>query len=166
MIRLDGKNLVTLAVLTFAALGVAAAGTLHWLRAAAERDADALAEYAAEQELLVADLAPSSPLGEVRQTIRLHREPGVTETLELLHALAEQQGVVLTTCRPTATNERGRVTFAASGHAAGTSLCRFFAQIERHARCFAIGPTRLRAAEPDRVGFEVTVTAFHQEGGR
>lgn len=166
--RLEANNVVTAVVVAIAALACVGAAGMRWWRAATERNQDLLAESVAAQELLAAAIEPAAPAGEVAPVValRLAPESGVTETLELLHSLAEAEDVVLTSCRPIKASERGRVQFAANGHASGTALCRFLSRVENHKRLFAVSDARLRAAALDRVGFDLTIAAFHAEGAR
>lgn len=169
--RVQAKSVLTAGVLTVAGLVVVAAAGLRFLRLAAERDHDALAESVAAQELIAADLVPAAPAAETApradaQMLQLDSGPRVAETLETLHVLAESNGVVLSTCRPIKTTERGRVEFTATGGASGRCLCAFLAQVERHPRLFAIGQARFRPATLDRVAFDITITAFHEEAQR
>lgn len=165
--RLQAKTVLTGAVLVATAVVLGAAGSVRWLRVAAEQDEDALAESIAAQELFAAEIASAAPAAETaRVVMHLGAEPRVTETLETLHGLAEAAQVVLIACGPSKTSERGRIEFAVSGHAPGRALCAFLAGVEQNERLFAISAARFRPASPGRIGFELTVAAFHEEASR
>ncbi len=165
--RLQAKTMLTVAVLGVVGAVLSTAGSVRWLRITTEQEQDALAEAIAAQELFAAELVPAAPSAETaRAPVRLPADARVTETLETLHALAENTEVVLTACRPTKTTDRGRVEFSVTGHAQGRALGVFLAQVEQHERVFAISAAHFRPATLERVGFDLTIVAFHQELGR
>lgn len=114
-----------------------------------------------QQQLELAALQPMEPPKVVSRKWRLTTGPEVVATMQELQQLGDANGVTFDGLKAMRSADRGRQSFAVTGHAPPHNVCALIAAIEQDDRLMIIETGRLLPAGGEHIAFEFGVATYY-----